>query len=270
MAVTDGKQLSVGLRSAVVFELNADGYPAAVGTSAYEGFEVIGPKAYTLEIPSVRKITFVGNDRAIALDFLPAIEASSAELRTSADDIPLNALLTNVNAYNVGEATLMNFQTDQQGSEIDVAMLLFQQSLDSASHLRNYRFHMLPKSRAIPMPSGMDENAAEMKYALAPNPSTKHIWGATMTNGSEGSLEAGFINGMSKGRPKIVAFKGNAATLAFLLPTNKPATAIGKIVVYVNGVLMTGGGGDYTATTTTITFDVAPASNAIIVVFYEY
>jgi hypothetical protein len=270
MATTFGKQLGVGLRSATVFELDAAGLPAAVGTSAYEGFTVVGPKAYTLEIPAVRKIVFPGNDRVLALDFLPAIEASSAELRTSADDIPLNAFLTGVDSYAVGEATAMNYQTDQQGNEPDVAMLMFQQSLDTSLHLRNYRFHILPKTRAIPAPSGMDENAGESKYALAPNPSTKHLWGETITVGSQGSTEVTVVNGMAKGRPKVVAFKGDGITVAFLLPVSKPATAIAKIATWVAGVLKAGGGGDYVATTTSVTFNVAPALDTIIVVFYEY
>lgn len=270
MANASGKQFATGFRSAVIFALGADGLPAATGTSAYEGFEVIGPKAYTLEVPTIRKITFMGSDRALALDFLPATEASSAELQTAADDIPLNAFLSGVTSYNVGEATMMNLQTDQQGNEPDVAMVMFQQSLDTASHLRNYRFHILPKTRAIPAGQGMDENAVTTKYSLAPNPSTTHIWGSTMTTGSEGSLEAGFVNGMSKGRPKVVAFLGNNSNLIFRLPTSKPATSIAKISVWVNGALQTGGGGDYTATTTTITFDAAPASGAKVVVFYEY
>jgi len=272
MTTPTGKQFPVGLRSAVVFELDANGYPAATGTGPYEGFEVVGPKAYTLDVPAVRKITFLGNDRALALDFLPATEASSAELRTSADDIPLNSVLGAVNQYSIGEATFMNYQTDQQGAEPDVAMLLFQQSLDTASHLRFYRFHILPKTRAIPVPAGMDENAAEMKYSLAPNPSTKHLWGTSMVVNTEGSLEAGFINGMSKGRPKIVAFKGNGTATAFLFPTSKPAVSVAKVAgVWVDGVLKAGGGSDYTAAITGITFDApAPGSGAMIVAFYEY
>jgi len=271
MTTPTGKQLAVGLRRAVIFALDTNGYPAATGSSAYEGFEVIGPKAYTLTIPDVRKIVHLGNDRVLALDFLPPTEASSAELRTSADDIPLNSFLTGVEDFAVGNALLMGYQTDQQGSEPDIACLFAQQSLDAASKLRNYRFHIIPKSRAIPMPSGMDENAAEMKYALAPNPSSKHIWGTALVDGTEGAIEAAFVNGMIAGRPNIVSFKGNSSTLAFLLPANKPALTSGSIVVWVNGVLKTGGGGDYTATTTTITFDApAPASGAMIVAFYEY
>ena len=272
MARATGKQFSVGMRRAVVFELDADGYPAATGTSAYQGFEVISPKAYTLTIPDVRKITHLGNDRVLALDFLPPTEAPSAELRTGADDNELNAFLTNVNTFAVGEADVMGYQTDQQGSEPDVAMMFTQQSLATAGKQRHYRFHIIPKSRAIPMPAGMDENAAEVRYAVAPNPSTTHIWGTALVTGTEGTGEAAFLNGMSKGRPNIVAFKGDGATLAFLFPTAKQAIATfaDKVEVWVEGVLQTGSGGDYTATAAAVTFDVAPALNARIVVFYEY
>lgn len=270
MTAATGKQQAVGLRRAVVFELDASGYPAATGTAPYEGFETVGPKAFDLTIPDVRKIVHSGADRVLALDFLPSLEPSTAELRTATQDIPLNSFLTGVEDFVVGEAALMAWQTDQQGSEPDVAFLMFQQSLDAVSKLRHWRFFILPKGRAIPMAAGMNENPAEMRYAIAPNPSTKHLWGTALVVGTEGATEAGFLEGMSAGKPNIVAFKGDNSTLEFLLPVGKPATAIAKIAVWVNGVLSTGGGGDYTATTTSITFDVAPTTGAIIVVFYEY
>lgn len=273
MTLASGKQLAVGLRRAVIFKLDANGYPAAPSTSVYEGFEVIGPKAYALTIPDVRKITHVGNDRALAVDFLPPTEASSAELRVAADDNELNAYLSGVKSFAVGEASMMGLQTDLQGSEPDVGILLAQQSLDAATKLRNYRFHIIPKGRCIPMPPGMDENAAELRYAVAPNPTTKHLWGTALAALTEGALEAAFVNGMSAGRPNIVAYKGNGTEDEFLFPVDKPAiaTVTAKVVVWVNGVLQVITT-DYTVTTTTLTFTPGsiPANGEMVVAFYEY
>lgn len=272
MANATGKQFGVGLRRAVVFELNASGLPNASGTTAYEGLEVVGPRAWTLTNPEPRKITHLGNDRPLAVDYLPPNEAMSAELRLAANDIPLQATLTGVENFNVGEGSLMAWNTDQQGSEPDIGLLLFQQSLDTSTKLRHYRFHIIPSGRAYPAPANMDENAAEHTYTVAPNPTTKHLWGTALASGTEGATEAAAIEGMTKGRPNIVAFKGDAATVAFLFPTAKPAiaTITAKIAVWVDGVLKTGGGVDYTEATTGITFGVAPADGAIIVAFYEY
>lgn len=272
MAVTTGKQFGVGMRRAVVFQLNASGLPDASGTTAYEGVEVVGPKAWTLNNPEPRKITHVGNDRPLAIDYLPPNEAMSAELRVAANDIPLQSILAGVTNFNVGEASMMAWNTEQQGSEPDVGLLLFQQSLDTATKLRNYRFHIIPSGRAYPAPANMDENAAEHTYMVAPNPTTKHLWGAALASGTEGATEAAAVEGMSKGRPNIVAFKGDASETAFLFPTAKQAiaTVADKVEVWVDGVLQTGGGVDYTAATTGVTFGSPPADGAIIVAFYEY
>jgi hypothetical protein len=264
-----GKQLATGLRRAVVIGLGTSGLPAATGTAAYEGFEIIGPKAYTLTIPDVRKVVHVGEDRVLALDFLPPTEASSAEIRASADDNELNAFLTGVKEFTVGDAKMIGYQTDMQGSEPDVALLLVQQSLDTAQKARHYRFHILPLTRVIPAPSGMDENAAELKYAVAPNPTTKHVWGTAIAAGTEGATELAFINGMSKNKPNIVAFKANGSTSAFLFPTAKPAKLTTSIEVWDNGVLKALSS-DYTVTTAGVTFTSPPTSGHIIVVLYEY
>lgn len=266
---TTGKQYGVGLRHAVIFALNSSNLPNASGTTAYEGLEVIGPKAWTITNPEPRKITHVGNDRPLAIDYLPPTEAASAELRVAAGDLPSMAVFQNVNTFTVGNATLMAWNTDQQGSEVDVGLLLFQQSLDSASKARRYRFHVVPAGRVYPAPANMDENAAEFTYTVAPNPKTTHLWGTALTSGTEGATEGSIHEGMSTYKPNIVAFKGDASTVAFDLPTDKPAQATDNIVVWVDGVLkvLTT---DYTVTTTTITFVSAPASGAIVVVFYEH
>jgi hypothetical protein len=268
MAITSGKQLSVGLRRAVVFELDADGFPLAVGTGAYEGFEVVGPKAFTLTIPDSRKISHVGNDRVLAIDYLPPTEGASAELRVAASDLGLKAVLSAVNEFVVGETTMMPLNTDKQGYETDAALLLFQQALDATTKSRRWKFYIIPKGRIIPVPAGMDENAAEERYTVAPNPTAYHLWGSAMTELEEGATEAAIIEGMAEGRPNIIAFIGDGGEDTFLFPVAKPPIDVDKVVVWVNGVLQDTELG--VISTTTIPFDAAPADGDIIVVYYEY
>ena len=87
MAATSGKQLAVGMRRAVIFALDANGYPAAIGVTAYEGIEVVGPKAFTLTVPDARRIVHTGNDRVLALDYLPPTEPYSVVLRVPSNDM---------------------------------------------------------------------------------------------------------------------------------------------------------------------------------------
>jgi hypothetical protein len=268
MSTPSGKQLSVGLRRAVIFALDAEGFPLASGTQAYEGIEVIGPKAFTLSVPDARRITHTGNDRVLAIDYLPPTEGVTGELRVAATDIPAKAVLTGVNVFTAGEASMLPWGTDQQGFETDVALLLFQQSLDAISKSRRWKFYLIPKARTIPSPASMDENPAEDRYQVAPNPTAYHLWGTALADNTEGATEMALAEGMATNRPNVVAFLADGAETDFLLPVNKPAVSIDKIAVWVDGVLQTTELG--TLTTTTIPFDVAPELGAIIVVYYEY
>lgn len=270
MANTSGKQLAVGLRRALLFELDADGFPAAPDENVYEGVEIVGPKAFTMSIPEARKITHSGNDRVLAVDYLPPLEGATAELRVASNDMVAKALVTNVNTFTVGEATLMPWATDQQGSEVDLGILLFQQSLDTVTKSRRWKFYLSPKARIVPSVANMDENAAEDLYRVAPNPTTKHLWGTSLVVGTEGATESAFYEGMSEGKPNIVAYKGDGVAVAFALPTSKPAIAVGKMKVWKNGVVQAVASGLDTLTVTTATFTAAPADGDIVVIFYEY
>jgi hypothetical protein len=270
MAATSGKQLAVGLRRAVIFALDTNGYPAADGTTAYEGIEVTGPKAFTLTIPDARRIVHSGNDRVLALDYLPPLEGVSGELRVASNDMVAKAKIAAVKTFAVAEATLMPWGTDQQGSELDAALLLFQQSLDSVTKSRRWKFYLIPKARMIPSPASMDENAAEDRYSVAPNPTSKHVWGTALVAGTEGAAEMAVAEGMSEGKPNIIAFKGDGTVVEFTLPTDKPATATAKMKVWKNGTVQTVGSGLVSLTVTTVTFTAAPANGDMVVVFYEY
>lgn len=271
MTSVSGQQLSVGLRYAVVFPLNVDGFLSPTSTAVYEGLEFGGPRAFELSVPDVRRISHVGNDRVLALDFLPPTESMSGALRVARHEQAINATLMGVTHFTLGDMKAIPWATDQQGYEPDVALFLFQQSLDALTKLRRWRYVMIPKARVIPMLSGMNENASEVVYTIAPSPSTKHIWGTSFSALTEGVTEATVIEGMSEDRPKIVAWKGDGATTEFLFPVSKPASGTAKVSVWDNGtlkVLTT----DYTITTTKITFEAGdiPALGNIVTAFMEY
>ncbi len=270
MTAPSGNQLAVGARSGFLFELNSDGLPAATSTTVYEGLEIKGIKAADLNVPNPRVITHPGNDRVLANDFLPSLEPITGEIRAANLGMPLNSKVTNVNEFTVGDMTFMPWGTDQQGNEIDVALMVFQQSLDTALKLRRWRTIIAPKMRAVPLASGMNENPNEQRYSIVSNPTGKHLWGASLTTGVEGATEAAFVEGMATYRPKLVAWKADGTEDEFLFPTACPARdySTPKIAVWDNGTLVAGG--DMTLIATKITFDTPPTLNHIIVALYEY
>lgn len=267
MTAVSGQQLSVGLRYATVFPLDANGYPntGTTGATAYEGLEFGGPRAFELSVPDVRRISHVGNDRVLALDFLPPTESMSGALRIARHEQSINATLMGVTEFTVAEKKNVAWATDVQGYEPDVALFLFQQSLDASTKLRRWRFIIIPKARIIPSLSGMNENASEVLYAIAPSPSTKHIWGTSLTVGTEGVTEVTVIEGMSEDRPKIVAWKGDNIVTKFLFPTSKPASSATKILFWKDGVLDGG-----VAAVDGVTPTVKPTSGQMVISIYEF
>lgn len=266
MTASSGKQLGVGLRHAVIFELNSSGSPAATDTTAYEGNQIVGAQAYDLTIPDPRKITHVGDDRPLQVDYLPPNEAMSAELRAARDDFDVLAILSSTSQVTVGEAKVVGLATDQQGSEPQVGLLCYQQALDDSGQ-RSWRWYLLPKATVYVHPKGMDENASEHRYMVSPAVVSAHMWETAFASGTEGFTQAQMLLGMSEYKPKIVAFLASTADTTFTLPSSYPAAATGKMVVWVDGTEQTSG---VTKATDSIEFTTAPGNNKRVVVFYEH
>jgi hypothetical protein len=255
--------LPVGLRYAVVFALNSDGRPAATGLSAYQGIEIAGPKAYSLNVPDPRRIAHAGKDRVLVSDSLPTLESSSAEIQASSQDLDLEALLQNVKNFAVGDAKMLAIQTEQQGSEPTVGLLLYQQSKDKATGLRNWHFHIIPAAQVIPVHAGMGENPIDQRYTISPTPTTKHLWGVTLTLVTEGATEAGIFKGKSPYKPKLDSYLADGVEDNYVLAKT---AANNTYPVYVDGVERTS---NITKTTTDFTFTSSvPSSGADISAFY--
>lgn len=254
---------SVGLRFVAVFELTAAGLIKPTGLTGYEGLQFDGPKAYALNLPEARKIAHQGRDRVIATDQLPTLEVSSAEIRVSTLNYELEALLTNVSKYTVGDFVGISRVTDQQGSEPQVGVMMYQQAKDIATGLRTWHIHIIPSTQAIPVPAGMSENPEDIRYTLAPTPTTKHLWGAPLVVGTEGVTEHGLVDLHGPYKPALEAFESDGIEDTFeLLHT----AANNTYTVWVDGVLRSS---NITKTTTQFVFTSAiPADGANITVFY--
>jgi len=269
MANVTGEMYAVGARRGVIFELNAAGMPDAIAPAhtAYEGIELLGLKTFEPTIPPVRNIVHSGNDRVMAFDFLPAIEGIGGTLSVAGRDFGLDAMIAAVKEVTLNETKYVAQGTDQQGAEPDVALFVFQQAKDASSRSRRYRFHIVPKCVISATPPGMNENPAETKYSLAINPTTQHLWGTALSIATDGCLEAGMIEGMSEGRPNLVAWLGDGVETEFLFPTSKPATVTTKIHgVWVAGVIDASVG----KTVTGVTPTTMPTAGQIVVALYEY
>lgn len=270
MSNASGKQLSVGLRYVVAYALNANGRIAGTSASvAYAGVQFEGAKAYTLTQPEPRQFNHSGDDRLLDRDVLPPLEGSGGQLKVAKTNDVLDALLSGVTQGFTGEASRLPLMTDKQGSEPQVGLLMYQQSLDAASGatrgLRRWKAYLVPRAVCIPINPGMEENPAETTYNLTAYVSSTELTGRALTTVDDGATETQMVRYMAEGKPTIIAYLGNGSTTVFALVGTAKSTA--KIAVYKNGVEVTGAA--ITKTTTQVTFTAAPASNDDVTIFYE-
>lgn len=265
MTAVSGKLVPVGLRRATVMALNASGSPAATDTSPYEGATIVGAQAFDFNIPDPRKITHVGDDRPIQVDYLPSLEAVSGELRAARMDTTIYALLSGTNAVTVGESKFIGVATSQQGSEPQVGLLCYQQALDETG-ARVWRSLLMPKATLYAHPSGMNEQAAVNRFIVSPAVVSKHLWETAFSLSTEGYTDAQALVGYHQYKPKIVAFLASTATTTFLLPTASPAVNVSKMSVWVDGTVQSA---DITKATTGVVFTTAPGNTKRVVIFYE-
>jgi hypothetical protein len=267
MTAATGKQFPVGLRYGSAFQLNTSALPQAPTTSAYDGLQFVGSKAFELTLPPPRSVVHLGEDRVLATDYLPSLDAATAVLRVSRYDMGLNAILMNVNSFLIGEQELMPWQTDQQGNEADVALFLYQQSLEGSTKVRNWRAFFLPSTRCVPTPGGMTDSPQDMVYNVAINPVSQHLWGTDLAVITEGVTELGVLEVHTEKRPFFTAWRANGAATNFTFSASKQAFSTAKIAAaWNNGTDVTG---TITKATTGITFGVAPTDGNIICCLYE-
>lgn len=262
----------VGFRHAIVFALDASGYPNATATTAYEGVQISGAKALTINDPEPRQITHYGDDYVFALDTLPPTEPISGEMRVGKINDTIDALLGDDLSFTEGEAKFMLIGSNNRGDEDQVGMLAFRQAVDTDPDSSNYgkRYwegRIFPQAYIISREGGFEDTPEERAYTVRPLYVQAHLWGTAFAVGTEGATRAQGVRLVTEYKPKVVAFQGDGSQVTFVLPTSYPAQATGKMVVWDAGTKQTTG---FTVRTTDIVFSSAPTDGNIVVAFYEY
>lgn len=262
---------AAGLRRVQVYALDTAGYPDGdqSGANGYEGRMVRGIQSMTLNIPAMRRITHEGQDRVIAQDYLPPNEAASGEFRAAAQDLGLDATLTNTLLDEVAEVTLGGLATDQQGNEIDVCIIVYRQALDTtpgAQQLRRWQHYIFPVARLVPRPGGADQGGKEENiYDLIPTVASKTPWGVDFTVADNGFTETQVLRGTSEYPMMMERFDGDGILTKFNLSWTPISTA--QTAAFVDGVVAAVS--SVNTTTKTVTLSSAPANGSKVVIVYQ-
>lgn len=262
------RTLNYGLRYASVLTLNEHGSPAAVDETPYEGIQFRGSTAFELNVPDSRKLSGLGEDNVTQVVYLPPNEGIDGKLNVEATDPVLSTALDGTKIRTEGEMSIVGLGTNKQGFEPQVGMLLYQAAKGLETGKTYWHSYLLPSAQAVKKSHGMNAEKGVTVYQIAPNKTTKHIWEEKFTDTVEGFLNSQVLEIWSNYPPRVTAFVGDNTTTEFLFPVDFPSVTIAAIKVYVNGVAVAGA--DFTPATDGITFDVAPATGARIVVLRDY
>ena len=266
MSAPTEKTLNYGLRFANVYELNASGTPKASATTWYEGYQFRGSTAFELTVPDARKITGLGEDGITQVVFLPPQEGVTGNLNVEAADPALAALLDGTKVATIGEASWIGLGTDKQGFEPQVGLLLYQAARGLVTGKSYWHSFIVPSAQVVRKSGGMSADKAVTTYQVAPNRTTKHLWGVSFSNATEGYLSGQVVEAWSNYPLRIASFLGDNVVVEFLFPVDTPAIQTTGIKVFVDGVAVTVG---LTLATTKVTFTAAPAVGARIDILRE-
>lgn len=272
MTAPNTTRAGVGIRKVQIFELDANGYPDAPSTAAYEGINVSAVRNVNVTDPAPRVVTFFGDDRPQIVDILPATEPVTAEMTVSKINDTVDAALQGgPKTFTVGEMEMYPIRTNHSGDESQVGVIAYQQAIDADRDTptnygkRYWNAYIFPKAWLFPRAGNFDENPTAQVYTVQPQFIMKHLWGTSLTEATEGAVDAQAIRVVAEYKPHFVAFKGDGSTTSFTLATNAQATA--KMKVWVDGVLQVVASA--AVATNAITFTSAPASAAKVVSSYE-
>lgn len=255
MAAPTEKTLNYGLRYANVYALNASGTPAATSVTPYEGLQIVGSTAFELNVPDARKITGLGEDGVTQVVYLPPNEAIDGKLNVEAADPTLAALLDGTKVSSVGEMSLVGIGTNQQGFEPQVGMMLYQAARGLTTGKVYWHTFFLPSAQVVRKSPGMTADKGMTVYQIAPNRTTKHLWGPSFANATEGFLVSQMLEGWSNYPYRLTSFVADGAAVDFSFPADLPAVQTTGIKVYKNGVIVSAG---LTLAVSKVTFGVAP------------
>ena len=260
------RTLNYGLRFVSVFELNANGTPKASGVTPYEGLQIQGSTAFDLTLPDARKITGLGEDGVTQVVFLPPNDGATGKLHVEAADPNLAAMLDSTKVSSVGEISMLGIATDKQGFEPQVGLMLYQAARGLLTGAVYWHTYFIPSAQVVRKAGAMVADKAATEYQVAPNRTTKHLWGTSFSAAVEGFLSAQILEAWSNYPLRVAAFVADGTVVDFSFPTGTPAIQTTGIKVWKNGVEVTTG---ITKTTSKVTFTTAPTTGDTIVVLRE-
>jgi hypothetical protein len=274
------KQIAAGYDRLVYGFLNSSGYiigpstTLAAGSPGASAGQVLGVKTSAIAVPEPETTDITGNDTLLGQFLWSPNTLPSFIVETGINDLSLAAATQTTLVEDSGD---LSFGVLEPSDPVypDMALVLQRRSKSkesATSGLSQFEGIILPKVSMAPLGSDnfTERGAATFRYKVSTNPSEKFPWGKSINVTDNGTTAAPIITFTSQNRVHIHTWIQNDAALTVFGPLEfTPASsALAKNRIFVNGTIQTSG---VTVDTVakTVTFDVAPAEDDVIVIVYE-
>ena len=273
--MSKSKTFGVGLRYGAVYNLNSDGLPMPNDSSAtlIGGTLVEGIKTMPVTDPSPRRITHQGDDRALAQDSLPSLEAGSFQFTTSKTNQDLDAMLEGGKVRTINSNKYTGGNTDNKGSEPQVLFVAYRQALDgdkdssSYGKLRQWEGRNFPSVRITKLSPSYEAENTDITYEATPTPVKYTHWFEQFTETNWGFTEAEYVNDTSDYHPRWNFGRGDGTLTAFDL--THPPVDDSSVSVWVGGTQTTPSSVNTSSANPAFTLGAAAALDAFIAVKIE-
>jgi hypothetical protein len=231
-----------------------------------------GARTLTINDPTPRIISHVGDDGVFSVQVLPPTEVMSGELVMDKTNDPIDAIVSGVSKVTIGQSNVFHEATNMRGYEPQVCALAYSYAQDNDPNSSYFGatlwdWRLFPKATVFFRETGYGQEANTRSYTFTPMYCTAYPWGVAYTQATEGCTRSQAIRGVGYNKPVMVSFLGDGATTGFPFDSQKSAANAAKVTCWVNGVLQSSG---FSASVYGLSFAAAPASNAVIVCYYEY
>lgn len=211
-----------------------------------------------------------GDDDPMVTFSFNSADLPTGVIEMSAFDQVFAALALGMTVETLGDLTVIPLQPSG-GNQPDLCLLLQRRSKKWESGVKGVKAWQgvfIPKATVTPLFSEFRQREhSPYRYGITANMADKKAWGATLSTAVNGA-EAAPLHEFEGDNPvHMGCYLGDGAAVAYTLPFTAKSAA--KVYVFVDGLRLTGSGTHYTATTTTVTFNVAPDASSIINILYE-
>ena len=282
MPISTRAVVSASFRSTRIYPTNADLFPVprgVTGTDAYPGYEIIGSRGLTIQIPEARRIVHSGDDRVLAVTLLPPEDPVTGELTTASMDLEADSILTGLPGAQalldgmhapratdlLGNEPVIWFKTCSQATDVDRLG-----TTTGAGRWWNRFFLGRALARGPRMEYG---TAIESSYSVVANPTRRYPWGQLVDPSIVGYREYTILEIITQYplRMDVAIWDGADATFTLTRAAVPDGDAYDKVRVFVNGTAYTNTQYTVNAARTEVTFTAGniPPNGAIVVVVYE-